>query len=209
MEQRRLRQDMRLLAGAGLIVATTLVACGQKSDGSADKTAEKTESEARMTNETIDYRTIAFNTIGGEESSLAEFSGQALLVVNVASKCGYTPQYEGLQTLYEKYNAQGLTVIGFPANNYGEQEPGSNEEILQFCQTRFAVSFPMMAKVSVKGDDQHPLFTYLTENTDPTGDIPWNFHKFLLDREGNIVARFEPGIEPLSDELTGAIEKIL
>ncbi|MCH7878183.1 MAG: glutathione peroxidase [candidate division Zixibacteria bacterium] len=162
-----------------------------------------------MANEVINYRTIAFNTIGGEETSLAEFSGQALLVVNVASKCGYTPQYQGLQALYEKYSDQGLTVIGFPANNFGKQEPGTNEEILQFCQSQFAVSFPMMAKVSVKGDDQHPLFTYLTENTDPSGDIPWNFHKFLLDREGNIVARFEPGVEPLSDELTGAIEKIL
>ena len=207
MEQRRLRQNMRLLAGAGLIVAATLGACGQKSDGSAGKSGEKTEPS--MANEVINYRTIAFNTIGGEETSLAEFSGQALLVVNVASKCGYTPQYQGLQALYEKYSDQGLTVIGFPANNFGKQEPGTNEEILQFCQSQFAVSFPMMAKVSVKGDDQHPLFTYLTENTDPSGDIPWNFHKFLLDREGNIVARFEPGVEPLSDELTGAIEKIL
>ena len=198
---------MRLLAGAGLIVAATIGACGQKSDGSAEKYGEKTE--LSMTNETTDYRTIAFNTIGGEETSLAEFSGQALLVVNVASKCGYTPQYQGLQALYEKYRDQGLTVIGFPANNFGKQEPGTNEEILQFCQSQFEVSFPMMAKVSVKGDDQHPLFAYLTENTDPSGDIPWNFHKFLLDREGNIVARFEPGVEPLSDELTGAIEKIL
>lgn len=207
MGQKRLRQNMRLLAGAGLIVAATLGACGQKSDGGAEKSGEKTEPS--MANETINYRTIVFNTIGGKETSLAEFSGQALLVVNVASKCGYTPQYEGLQALYEKYSDQGLTVIGFPANNFGKQEPGTNEEILQFCQSQFAVSFPMMAKVSVKGDDQHPLFTYLTENTDPSGDIPWNFHKFLLDREGNIVARFEPGVEPLSDELTGAIEKIL
>lgn len=167
------------------------------------------ETEASMTSKTIDHRTITFKTITGEETSLADFSGQALLVVNVASKCGYTPQYEGLQALYEKYKDQGLTVIGFPANNYGKQEPGSNEEILQFCQSRFAVTFPMMAKVSVKGDNQHPLFAYLTANTDPSGDIPWNFHKFLLDREGAIVARFEPGVEPLSDELTGAIEKAL
>lgn len=149
-----------------------------------------------------DYLQIPFKTITGHDSTLAAFAGKVVLLVNVASECGYTPQYEGLQKLYEKYKDSGLVVIGFPANNFGAQEPGTNDQILTFCQTTFHVTFPMMAKVSVKGKDKHPLFAYLTEQSPITGEIKWNFSKFLLDRQGKLVARFDSAVTPESPELT-------
>jgi len=134
-----------------------------------------------------------------------------VLVVNVASKCGLTPQYEGLEKLYEQYRDQGLVVAGFPANNFGAQEPGTNEEIKTFCTRKYSVTFPMYAKISVKGADQAPLYAYLTKETGPglTGDIKWNFTKFLVDRNGKVVQRFEPAVTPDSKEVVGAIEKEL
>lgn len=154
---------------------------------------------------------FSLQNIEGEEVSLSDYSGKVLLIVNTASKCGYTPQYEGLQELYETYNEDGLVVLGFPANNFGGQEPGSDEEILQFCTTNFDVSFPMFSKVSVKGKDQHPLFSYLTsvENPDFTGAINWNFEKFLVDKDGKLVHRYRSKTKPMSEELTSAIEKEL
>ena len=133
------------------------------------------------------------------------------MIVNVASKCGYTPQYEGLQEIYEEYQDDGLVIIGFPANNFKGQEPGSNEEIKQFCTLEYGVSFPMASKVSVIGDDQAPLFSYLTSqpNEDFEGDIKWNFEKFLIDKEGNLVRRFRSGVKPNSKELKSAIEGLL
>jgi glutathione peroxidase len=150
-------------------------------------------------------------TINGEEITLNEYAGDVLLIVNTASECGYTPQYEGLQELYETYSDQGLTILGFPANNFGGQEPGSDEEILQFCEVNYGVEFPMFSKVSVKGNDIHPLFDYLTstENEDFKGEIRWNFEKFLVDRNGNLVRRFRSAVEPMSDELTGSITDLL
>ena len=149
------------------------------------------------------------NSIGGEKISLSQYEGELLLIVNTASECGYTPQYEGLQELYETYSDQGFTILGFPANNFGGQEPGSDEEIAQFCQVNYGVSFPMFSKVSVKGDDQHPLFDYLTEaqNPDFTGEISWNFEKFLIDRNGNVVRRFKSNVEPMSEKLVNAVEE--
>lgn len=151
------------------------------------------------------------NSIDGENISLADFEGEVLLIVNTASECGFTPQYEGLQELYETYSDQGFKVLGFPANNFGGQEPGTNGEIAQFCQVNYGVSFPMFSKVSVKGDDLHPLFSYLTkaENPDFTGDISWNFEKFLIDRNGNVVRRFKSEVKPMSDELTSALQEVL
>ena len=150
-------------------------------------------------------------TINGEEITLSEYAGDVLLIVNTASECGYTPQYKGLQELYETYSDQGLTILGFPANNFGGQEPGSDEEILQFCEVNYGVEFPMFSKVSVKGNDIHPLFDYLTntENEDFEGEIRWNFEKFLVDRNGNLVRRFRSGVEPMSSELTGSITDLL
>ena len=149
--------------------------------------------------------------IDGKPMPLANFRGKVVLVVNVASKCGFTPQYTALQAVYEKYKDSGLVVLGFPANNFGAQEPGTNEEIKTFCTRKYSVTFPMYSKISVKGDDQAPIYQYLTKTADPThtGDIKWNFTKFLVDRQGNVVARFEPEVTPDSAGVTSAIEKLL
>ncbi|MFN1835567.1 glutathione peroxidase [Balneola sp. MJW-20] len=146
--------------------------------------------------------------IDDEEVALEEYKGKVILIVNTASQCGYTPQYEGLQAIYEKYQDQGLVIMGFPANNFNGQEPGSNEEIKQFCTLNYSVKFPMFSKVSVKGEDQAELFTYLTsqENQDFTGEIKWNFEKFLISRNGNLKRRFRSSVTPESEEITSAIE---
>ena len=149
--------------------------------------------------------------IDGEKTSLSKFKGKVILIVNTASKCGYTPQYEGLQALYEKYGDQGFVVLGFPANNFWGQEPGTDKEIKQFCKVNYEVSFPMFSKVSVKGKDQHPLFTYLTQakNPDFTGKIKWNFEKFLIDKEGKLIHRYRSAKKPQNNDITKAIEKAL
>ncbi|WP_340104165.1 glutathione peroxidase [Rhodohalobacter sp. 8-1] len=150
-------------------------------------------------------------TIDGEEITLERYAGDVLLIVNTASECGYTPQYKGLQALYEEYSDQGVTVLGFPANNFGGQEPGSDEEILQFCEVNYGVEFPMFSKVSVKGENIHPLFNYLTtaDNESFTGEINWNFEKFLIDRNGNLIKRFRSKTEPMSEEITSSINNLL
>ena len=162
-----------------------------------------------ITNESI--YDFPLTDIDGNEMTLEAYKENVLLIVNVASKCGYTPQYEGLQSIYEEFKDDGLVVIGFPANNFRGQEPGSNEDIKQFCRLEYGVEFPMAAKVSVRGDDQAPLFTYLTslENQDFDGDIKWNFEKFLIDREGNLIRRFRSSVKPESETLTSAIKSLL
>src|SRR6202041_130823 len=132
-------------------------------------------------------------SIDGKPLPLANFKGKVVLVVNVASRCGFTPQYTALEATYEKYKDQGFVILGFPANNFGGQEPGTNEEIQKFCTGKYNVTFPVYGKVSVKGDDQTPLYSYLTKDANPAvaGDIKWNFTKFLVDRNGNVVQRFE------------------
>jgi glutathione peroxidase len=154
---------------------------------------------------------FTLNSIDGKPAPLAEYKGKVVLIVNVASQCGYTPQYSALEAIYEKYKDQGFVILGFPANNFGAQEPGTNEEIKTFCSRKYSVKFPMYWKISVKGDDQAPLYAYLTKQTGPgiTGDIKWNFTKFLVDKDGNVVQRFEPAVTPDSKELTSAIEKQL
>jgi glutathione peroxidase len=150
-------------------------------------------------------------SIDGEPTPLAQYKGKVVLLVNVASRCGFTPQYAALESLYEKYQDQGLVVLGFPANNFGAQEPGTNAEIKNFCTLKYNVTFPMFSKVSVKGADTTPLYQYLTRQANPAvaGDIKWNFTKFLIDREGNVVGRFEPAVKPDSPEVTAAIEALL
>jgi len=150
--------------------------------------------------------------IDGKQVNLTDFRGKVVLVVNVASRCGFTPQYEGLQKLYLKYQQQGFVILGFPANNFGFQEPGTNAEIKTFCSAKYNVTFPVFSKISVKGEDMDPLYKYLTDKaTNPQygGDIKWNFNKFLIDRKGNILARFEPPVRPDSDQMVQAIEKEL
>jgi glutathione peroxidase len=154
---------------------------------------------------------FTLNSIDGQPAPLADYKGKVVLLVNVASKCGFTPQYSALEATYEKYKSQGFVILGFPANNFGAQEPGTNEEIKTFCSRKYNVTFPMYAKISVKGDDQAPLYSYLTKDTGPglVGDIKWNFTKFLVDRNGNVVQRFESAVTPDSPEMVAAIEKQL
>ncbi|MEM9772690.1 MAG: glutathione peroxidase [Cyanobacteria bacterium P01_D01_bin.73] len=149
---------------------------------------------------------IAVKTIDGADTTLGAYGGKVALIVNVASKCGYTKQYSGLEALYQKYKDQGFVILGFPCNDYGAQEPGTNEEIKQFCTTNYGVTFDMFDKVSTRGAEQHPLYTSLTKNADPAGDVGWNFEKFLIGKNGEIAGRFKSGVTPESAELTGAIE---
>ena len=154
----------------------------------------------------------AINTLDGEPSSLAVREGQTLLLVNVASRCGLTPQYTGLEELQRRYADQGFSVLGFPCNQFGGQEPGSAEEIATFCATNYGVTFPMFEKIDVNGDAQHPLYEQLNKAADGeghTGDIRWNFEKFLVSRDGEVIARFSPMVEPEAPELVAAIESAL
>lgn len=155
---------------------------------------------------------FTMNNIDGQPLPMASFKGKVMLIVNVASKCGFTPQYEGLEAVYEKYKDKGLVIVGFPANNFMAQEPGSNEEIKTFCSTKYSVKFPLYSKISVKGDDKAPLYQFLTDtgaNPKTGGEIKWNFTKFLVDRDGKVIARFEPAVKPDSPEVAAAIEKAL
>ena len=147
------------------------------------------------------------NSIDGKPAPLSAYKGKVALLVNVASRCGYTPQYTGLEALYEKYKDQGFVILGFPANNFGAQEPGTNEEIKTFCSSKYSVTFPLYSKISVKDSDKAPLYDYLTSTGG--GDVKWNFTKFLVGKDGKVIARFEPGVKPESAELTAAVEKAL
>ncbi|GAB4444882.1 MAG: glutathione peroxidase [Turneriella sp.] len=149
-------------------------------------------------------------TLGGKEKSLAEYKGKVVLIVNTASKCGFTPQYEGLEALYEKYKDQGFVVLGFPCNQFGAQEPGSESEIEQFCQVNYGVKFPMFGKIDVNGSNAHPLYKFLTSEKPGilgTEAIKWNFTKFLVDKDGNPVKRYAPNTKP--EDIAGDIEKLL
>jgi glutathione peroxidase len=147
--------------------------------------------------------------IDGKPFAFSQFKGEVILLVNVASKCGNTPQYAGLESMYEKYKGNGLVIVGVPANNFGSQEPGSNEEIKQFCTAKYNVSFPMLAKVSVKGDDICPLYKYLTTKSPKPGEIGWNFAKFLVGRNGEVVDRFDPKAKPDDPKVVASVEKAL
>jgi glutathione peroxidase len=155
----------------------------------------------------LDFR---MKRIDGREQDLADYRGQVLLLVNVASKCGLTPQYEGLEALYERRKDDGLAVLGFPANEFAGQEPGSDAEIADFCRSTYGVKFPMFSKIVVKGDGIHPLYAYLTSLPEPLGgEIEWNFQKFLVNRQGEVVARFSPRTAPDDPALVAKIEELL
>jgi len=152
---------------------------------------------------------IPLTTLAGQPGSLGDFAGKALLVVNVASKCGLTPQYAGLEQLHERYADRGFSVVGFPCNQFGGQEPGSAEEIQEFCSATYGVTFPMFAKIEVNGPGRHPVYAELTETADAdgtAGDIQWNFEKFLVAPDGRVVGRFRPRVEPTDDAVVAAIE---
>lgn len=155
---------------------------------------------------------FSLKDIDGKDVSLSQYRGKVLMLVNVASKCGLTPQYEGLQKLYAEYKDRGLVILGFPANNFGGQEPGTDEQIKSFCSLNYNVTFPIFSKISVKGADIHPLYKFLTDKeTNPEfgGGIKWNFNKFLVDKNGHVIARFEPQTTPESNEVIQAVEEAL
>jgi glutathione peroxidase len=164
--------------------------------------------EKQMETQPVLY-SFTMKTIEGNDKKLSDYKGKVLMIVNVASKCGHTPQYKGLEALYEKYKDQGFMILGFPANNFFSQEPGTNEEIKTFCSLNYGVTFDMFSKISVKGDDQHPLYHYLTEESPVPGAVKWNFQKYLVDRKGNVVDKFSPGTEPTEKEVIAEIEKLV
>ncbi|MEO6396930.1 MAG: glutathione peroxidase [Tepidiformaceae bacterium] len=148
--------------------------------------------------------------LDGREESLETYLGKVVLMVNVASKCGLTPQYKGLQGLYERFHGQGLEILGFPANDFMAQEPGTDDEIGQFCEINYGVTFPLFSKITVKGEGMHPLYEELTSMPEPIGgDVLWNFQKYLLNRDGDVVAKFGPRTEPLDADLVAQVESLL
>jgi glutathione peroxidase len=159
-----------------------------------------------MAHSVYDFRV---RTIDGVEKSLGDYKGKTLLIVNTASECGFTPQYKSLEALYQRYHARGFEVLAFPANNFGAQEPGSNAQIKSFCSTNYKTTFPLFAKISVKGKGIAPVYTYLTKDSGFPGDIPWNFTKFLVSPDGKVIARFEPKVDPLDDAVTAKIEALV
>jgi glutathione peroxidase len=158
-----------------------------------------------MTSSVYDF---TLDSIDGAPRSLGDFKGKVLLLVNVASECGYTPQYQGLQKLHTTYEGRGFSVVGFPSNDFGAQEPGSNKDIKAFCTTKFGVTFPMFAKIPVKGPAKHPLYAMLVQ-TPPAGEVKWNFNKFLVGKDGKVIARYDSDVTPESPDLAAAIEKAL
>jgi glutathione peroxidase len=152
---------------------------------------------------------LTMKRLDGKPESLGDYKGKVLLIVNTASKCGFTPQYAGLQKIYDTYKDKGFVVLGFPANNFLGQEPGTDGEIATFCESRFHVTFPMFSKISVKGDDIAPLYDYLTNKSPVAGDVKWNFQKYLIDRKGRVIAKFHPRVEPTDERVIKAIEEAL
>ena len=150
--------------------------------------------------------------IDGKDVSLSDYKGNVVMIVNVASFCGYTRQYEPLEKVYEQYKDKGFVILGFPANDFGAQEPGTNEEIKEFCSTKYSVTFPMFSKITVKGEDKHELYQWLTAGAGddaPAGEVGWNFEKFLIDKNGNIIKRYSTRVEPDAEAVTADIEAAL
>ena len=174
----------------------------------SDAKVSLSKNKTNMAQDTINIINEKVRNIDGQEVSLSDYKGKVLMIVNVASFCGYTPQYEGLENIYKKYKDMGFEILAFPCNDFGAQEPGSNEEIKTFCTTRYSVTFPLFDKIKVLGNEKSPLYAKLI-NFPPAGDISWNFEKFLIDKNGNVVARFKSKVTPESEEITSAIEKEL
>jgi glutathione peroxidase len=165
-----------------------------------------TKSDGKINNPNVSD--IKVRTMDGNEKSLADYKGKVLLIVNVASNCGFTPQYEGLENLYEQYKARGFEILAFPCNDFGRQEPGTNEEIKNFCTTNYHVTFTLFDKILVLGDSKCPLYSKLIQ-AEPSGEVSWNFEKFIIDKNGNVVGRFKSLVKPDDDDITSVIEKLL
>ncbi len=200
----------RAICGAlGLGIVSVLVGLGTL--GSSPRAQADTPTHAKADIQGgADVLDHTLDRIDGTPQALSDYRGQVALIVNVASKCGLTPQYDGLEALYEEYKAQGFVVLGFPANDFAGQEPGSNAQIADFCRSTYGVEFPMFAKIHVKGPDKHPLYQMLTGLPDPIGgEVQWNFQKYLVDRSGKVVAKFPPRTAPKDPALVEQIEALL
>jgi len=199
---------LRKLAVFAVVLAAGTVVLARPGD-QKDVIKEPTKMAAKESSGPLNF---TVKSIDGKDVNLADYRGKVVLFVNVASRCGLTPQYKGLQALYDKYKDDGLVVIGFPANNFAGQEPGTNEEIQQFCTSKYNVTFPMMSKISVAGQDKHPLYKFLTEGgagQEFKNEVEWNFAKFLVDRNGNVIARFSAKTKPEEPQVGAAVEKAL
>ncbi len=193
------------------IFSCFLLACGQEAlnptkDSGAMDAAPPEITDHQPSPSFFDF---TLENIDGKPVPLKTFKGKVLLVVNTASFCGNTPQYEGLQTLYHQFKAQGFDILAFPANDFGRQEPGSNEEIADFCYTKYGIDFSLFSKIVVKGPNKHPLYRFLTEQSSFKGEVSWNFQKYVLDRKGQVIARFRPGVNPLSPDIIDNIQQAL
>ena len=199
------------IAGCALMLIAAS-GCSDANEPSAINTEESvmTIDEAAV-DHTVGVIDHTVTTIEGDAVDLRGYHGRPILIVNTASKCGFTKQYETLQKLYERFEDRGFVIVGFPSNDFGAQEPGTAKEIADFCRLNYGVTFQMMAKVHTKGEDQAPVYRTLTEESpeDMRGEIGWNFTKFLVDGEGRVIARFEPGLDPMSDEIVDAVEELL
>lgn len=173
------------------------------------RSAQAGQEGALMAAKTSNLYDFTLDDIDGKPVNLSQYRGKVLLLVNTASFCGNTPQYSDLQSMYEQYNEKGFEILAFPANNFGQQEPGSNQEIKSFCFTKYSLTFPLFSKISVKGSDKHPLYQYLTEQSPFPGEVEWNFQKYLVDRSGNIVGRFHHRTKPLAPEIVKEVERVL
>jgi glutathione peroxidase len=202
-----------IFALAGFVAVLVLAAAAMAAAKGKDVVKEPSDAPApARENAPASPLDFTVKAIDGKEQKLADYKGKVVMMVNVASQCGNTRQYAALEEMYERYKDKGLVILGFPANNFGGQEPGSDEEIQKFCTSKYNVSFPMMSKISVKGADKAPLYAWLTgdaTNPDFAGDVTWNFGKFLVDRNGNVMARFDPRTTPTDPKLVEAVEKAL
>jgi glutathione peroxidase len=197
----------KLFAAVILLAAMVAFMIPTKSARAVDPATQPSADAAPATQPAVPP-VLAFKmkSLAGKDVDLSKYQGRVLLIVNTASKCGFTPQYAGLEQLHEKYADKGLSILGFPANNFGHQEPGTDVEISTFCMQNYGVKFDMFSKISVLGDDQTPLYKLLTTTAPETGDVQWNFEKFLVSRKGVIVARYRSAVTPESDEIVKAIE---
>ncbi len=193
------------LLPAWVMVMTLTVSCSRITSQNLNNQNSQIKSEGNK-NLNKNIYDLSVKNMDGETVSLSDYKGKVLLIVNVASKCGFTPQYEALESIYKKYNGKGFEILAFPCNDFGEQEPGSDDEIRTFCESKYNVTFPLFDKIQVLGDSKSPLYDRLINNSEPAGDIGWNFEKFLIDKNGDIVARYKSKIKPDSEEITTAID---
>ena len=194
------------------VLQITLISCSRSANRNSNTESNKTTSLIKsegINSLNKNIYDLSVKTMEGESKKLSDYKGKVLLIVNVASKCGYTSQYEGLESIYEKYKDRGFEILAFPCNDFGDQEPGTNDEIRTFCETKYNVTFPLFDKIKVLGNDKSQLYERLTVNSEPSGDIGWNFEKFVINKNGDITARFKSKVKPESEEITAVIESEL